>query len=192
MSYKILSILTNGCTSIVSCYEPLKQTLWLPSCLPAPLSCPSLMAAPSLLLPHLCNAVPLRLHSVLSLHLHSQATSAGELCAVCLAFFFFFFLFPLPFLLEERFVCWPLAWGGTGMQCMPRPRSISCCCSPLRRHGSSTSSSEMRQLPKRLDFYGGGKSPIFLTVNLCGVTVLEICWFRGMCVLFIGCCGRER
>lgn len=107
-------------------------------------------------------------------------------------FSFFFFLFPLPFLLEERFVCWPLAWGGTGMQCMPRPRSISCCCSPLRRHGSSTSSSEMRQLPKRLDFYGGGKSPIFLTVNLCGVTVLEICWFRGMCVLFIGCCGRER
>lgn len=60
----------------------------------------------------------------------SQATSAGELCAVCLPLFFF--SFP-PLLLEERFVCWPLARGGTGMRCMPRPRSISCCCSPLRR-----------------------------------------------------------
>lgn len=46
--------------------------------------------------------------------------------------------------------------------------------------------------PETPRFLWGGKKPIFLTVNLCGVTVLEICWFRGMCVLFIGCCGRER
>lgn len=40
--------------------------------------------------------------------LDSQATSAGELCAV-------YFFFPLSLLLEERFVCWRLL--GAGQEC---------------------------------------------------------------------------
>lgn len=111
----------------------------------------------------------------------SQATSAGELCAVCLLLFFFFF--PSPF--TRRKVCLLAAGSGRDRNAMhaqtaqyflllqpsapgtaPAPELKPSVAQRRKRGGSRNASS----------FMASG----FLTVNLCGVAG-EMCQVGGCC-----------